>query len=153
MVLNLELCIQALETKATVGSQQAGGGIHSGFGVGFGLAGGASLGGSAPAVLLSGGGANAVSEISSQFGILTAKVKELDAQLGNVTVSCGGQLFWSIKDCKVSIMQHVLGNTMPTFTTWCHSCSVAGVKITFLVFFMWDTTYHMKKAGFTCKAG
>jgi hypothetical protein len=42
--------------------------------------------------MVQGGGA-VVADISQRLEVLVAKVKEMDAQLGNVTVHCGGQTF------------------------------------------------------------
>jgi hypothetical protein len=75
----------------------------------------------------------------------------MDAQLGNVTVSCGGQSFRSIEDCETFIVQHVPGNTYAYFYDMVSLLQRGWGENHISVSSVWDTTYHMKKAGFTCK--
>ena len=137
----LEHRILTLETRASA----AGGDVKpSVFGAGFGDVGVASLGGAASTT-------DEVADISARLGTVVAKVKELDAQLGNVTVSCGGQSFRSIDDCEAFIVQHVPGNTYAYFYDMVSLLQRGWGENHISVSAVWDTTYHMKKAGFTCK--
>jgi hypothetical protein len=140
----LEQRIQTLEARASAGG---GNGMPSVFGAGFGAIGVAGLGG-APT-----GAADTAEVANISYGLVTvvAKVKELEAQLGNVTVSCGGQLFRSIDDCEAFIVQHVPGNTYAYFYDMVSLLQRSWGESHISVSAVWDTTYHMKKAGFTCK--
>jgi hypothetical protein len=57
----------------------------------------------------------AISNLTAHMNTVAAKVKELDAQLGNVTVLCRGQSFCSIDDCEAFVVQHMPGNTYACF--------------------------------------
>jgi hypothetical protein len=61
------------------------------------------------------GGGDSLANISQRLGGLVAKVKEMKAQLGNVTVHCGGQTFWLIEDCETFVVQKVPGNMYAYF--------------------------------------
>jgi hypothetical protein len=74
----------------------------------------------------------------------------MDAQLGNVTNLCGGQSFRSIEDCDTFIVQHVPGNTYAYFYDMVSLLQRGWGENHISMTSVWDTTYHMKKAGFTC---
>jgi hypothetical protein len=97
--------IETLENQAMLGGQQGGGGMPSLFGTNFDtMAGGGNVAAPGPQ-----GNSAAVTDLSYRLGGLVAKVKEMESQLGNATVNCGGQTFRSIDDCKTFIIQHVPG--------------------------------------------
>jgi hypothetical protein len=147
---DLERRILVLETQATASGGQTGGGVPSLFGAGFGMSAGVVPGSTGHAPPTSGGG-DAINDLSVKVGTLSAKIKELEAQLGNVTVNCGGQTFRSIEDCEAFIIQHVPGNTYAYFYDMVSLLQRGWGENHISVSAVWDTTYHMKKAGFTCK--
>jgi hypothetical protein len=63
----------------------------------------------------SGLGATMAADLTVRVNTLFSRVKELDAQLGNVTVICGGQSFRLVEDCETFIVAHVPGNTYAHF--------------------------------------
>ncbi len=116
---NLERRMKALEAQIASGVGQVSGPTPSVFGIGFGAVAGAPPGAGGPPVAPTatpGLGANmAISNLNNHMNTVAAKVKELHAQLGNATVSCGGQAFCSIDDYERFIVQHLPGNIYAYF--------------------------------------
>jgi hypothetical protein len=86
---------------------------------------------------------------SPRLTTLEAKVRDLESQMDNVSVSMGGNTFKSVNDCESFILQHIPGNTYAHFydvvsllqRAWGHNH--VGVREA------WDKTYALKKAGFS----
>jgi hypothetical protein len=93
-----------------------------------------------------------VVDLTTRLNTLVAKVKDLDAQLGNLTVVCGGQTFRSMEDCEAFIVTYVPGNTYAYFYDMVSLLQRCWGENHVSVSKVWDSLYHMKKAGFTCKA-
>lgn len=53
--------------------------------------------------------------LEPRFLSLEAKVRDLEAQMDNVTVSMGGHTFKSVNDCETFILQHIPGNSYAHF--------------------------------------
>jgi hypothetical protein len=92
-----------------------------------------------------------VADLSQRLSGLAAKIKEMEAQLGNVTVHCGGQTFRSIEDCETFVIEHVPGNTYAYFYDMISLLQRGWGEKHVAVSDVWDKTYNMKRAGFTCK--
>jgi hypothetical protein len=150
--LSIEQRIRSLESQASAGGGNDVGyaGIPSLFGqsLGGGLA---SASGPAQAVGDQGMGVNATGDLTSRVNTLFSRVKELDAQLGNVTVVCGGQTFRSVEDCETFIVEHVPGNTYAHFYDMVSLLQRSWGETHISVSSVWESLYSMKKAGFTCK--
>lgn len=86
-----------------------------------------------------------------RWGRLEAKIRDLEAQMDNVTVSMGGFTFKSVDDCEAFVVGHVPGNTYAYFYDvvsllqrgWGHN-HVAVMDV-------WEKTHAIKKAGFTSR--
>lgn len=82
---------------------------------------------------------------------IEAKLRDLEAQMDNVTVSMGGFTFKSVDDCEAFVIGHVPGNTYAYFYDvvsllqrgWGHN-HVAVMDV-------WEKTHAIKKAGFTSR--
>jgi hypothetical protein len=87
--------------------------------------------------------------LEPRFLSLEAKVRDLEAQMDNVTVSMGGHTFKSVNDCETFILQHIPGNSYAHFYDvvsllqrgWGHNH--VGIRE------VWEKTYALKKAGFS----
>lgn len=90
-------------------------------------------------------------ETSHRLNEMDAKLKELDAQMGNVTISMRGYTFRSIEDCEVFIVEYVPGNTYAHFYDMISLLQRAWGETHVSVADVWSKLYNMKKAGFTCK--
>jgi hypothetical protein len=97
-------------------------------------------------------GLTVMADLMARLNTLFSKVKDLDAQLGNLTLVCGGQTFCSMEDCAAFIMAYVPGNTYGYFHDMASLLQRCWGKNHVSVSKVWDLLYHMKKAGFTCKA-
>jgi hypothetical protein len=86
-----------------------------------------------------------------RLGRIEAKLRDLEAQMDNVTVSMGGFTFKSLDDCEAFVVGHVPGNTYAYFYDvvsllqrgWGHNH--VGVMD------VWETSHAIKKAGFTSR--
>jgi hypothetical protein len=145
----LELRVQALENQAVSEGHHAGGSMPSLFGPGFGTVAGG--GGDTRMSTPPGSEDHVVADISQRLSGLAAKIKEMEAQLGNVTVHCGGQTFRSIEDCETFVIEHVPGNTYAYFYDMISLLQRGWGEKHVAVSDVWDKTYNMKRAGFTCK--
>jgi hypothetical protein len=81
---------------------------------------------------------------------LEAKVKELDSQVRNTTVTCGSFTFRSVEECETFILEYVPGNTYAHFYDMVSLLQRAG-ETPISVSDVWEKLYNMKRAGFTCK--
>jgi hypothetical protein len=90
-------------------------------------------------------------ELANNVSLLEAKVKDLDAQLGNVTVTAGSFTFSSVEDCEAFVLKHVPGNTYAYFYDMLSLLQRGWGETHVSVSVVWETMYNMKKAGFTCK--
>jgi hypothetical protein len=90
-------------------------------------------------------------DLNVRVNTLFSRVKELDAQLGNVTVICGGQSFRSVEDCETFIVTNVPGNTYAHFYDMVSLLQRSWGETHVSVSAVWEQLYSMKKAGFTCK--
>jgi hypothetical protein len=89
--------------------------------------------------------------LANTVALLEAKVKDLDAQLGNVTVTCGNFTFSSVDDCEAFVLEHVPGNTYAYFYDMMSLLQRGWGETHVSVSAVWDSMYSLKKAGFTCK--
>jgi hypothetical protein len=146
----LELQVQALENQAVTEGHHSGGSMPSLFRPGFGTVAGG--GGNTPIMMAPQGGKDhVVADLSQQLSGLAAKIKEMEAQLGNVTVHCGGQTFRSIEDCETFVIEHVPRNTYAYFYDMISLLQRGWGEKHVAVSEVWDKLYNMKRAGFTCK--
>jgi hypothetical protein len=84
-----------------------------------------------------------------RLATVEAKIRDLEAQLDNMTVSMGGFSFKSVDDCEAFVIKHVPGNTFAFFYDlvsllqrgWGHNH--IGVRE------VWENSYAIKKAGFS----
>jgi hypothetical protein len=54
-------------------------------------------------------------KLGTKVAELETKVKELDAQMGNVTIAMRGYTFKCLEDCETFVVQYVPGNTYAHF--------------------------------------
>jgi hypothetical protein len=87
----------------------------------------------------------------NRMALLEARVTDLDAQLGNVTVTCGGTTFRSIEDCQAFIVEYVPGFTYAYFYDLISLLQRSWGETHVSVSDVWEKLYNMKRAGFTCK--
>jgi hypothetical protein len=145
----LELQVQALENQAVTEGHHSRGSMPCLCGPGFGTVAGG--GGITPMMAPQGGEDHVVADLSQQLSGLAAKIKEMEAQLGNVTVHCGEQTFRSNKDCETFVIEHVPGNMYAYFYDMISLLQRGWGKKHVAVLEVWDNLYNMKRAGFTCK--
>jgi hypothetical protein len=128
--LSIEQRLRVLESVAPTAPAPNQGGIPSLFGQPLG---GAAMAPPVPVQVgtIGHGGSGHVShDLVNRVNTLFSRVKELDAQLGNVTVICGGQSFCSVEDYETFIILMCQVIPMRIFTIWSHSYNVPGVKRT-----------------------
>jgi hypothetical protein len=82
---------------------------------------------------------------------MDSKLKEMEAQMGNVTISMRGYTFRSLEDCEMFIVDYVPGNTYAHFYDIISLLQRAWGETHVSVAEVWSKLYNMKKAGFTCK--
>jgi uncharacterized coiled-coil protein SlyX len=95
--------------------------------------------------------AAAGTSLSDKVTVLESKVKELDAQMGNVTIAMRGYTFKCMEDCETFAIQYVPGNTYAHFYDMVSLLQRAWGENHVSVAEAWDKLYNMKRAGFTCK--
>jgi hypothetical protein len=82
---------------------------------------------------------------------LEAKVKDLDSQLGNTTITCSSLTFHSVDECDAFILEFVPGNTYAHFYDMVLLLQRGWGETHISVSDVWEKLYNMKRAGFTCK--
>jgi hypothetical protein len=80
---------------------------------------------------------------------IEAKIRDLEAQMDNITVSMGGFQFKSVDDCETFILKHVPGNTFAYFYDLVSLLQRGWGQNHIGVREVWEKTYALKKAGFS----
>jgi hypothetical protein len=95
--------------------------------------------------------AEASADTTHRLNEMDSKLKEMEAQMGNVTISMRGYTFRSLEDCEMFIVDYVPGNTYAHFYDIISLLQRAWGETHVSVAEVWSKLYNMKKAGFTCK--
>jgi hypothetical protein len=96
-------------------------------------------------------GSSVPATLPTQVLVLENKVKDLDAQMGHVTIAMRGYTFKCMDDCETFALQYVPGNTYAHFYDMVSLLQRAWGENHVSVADAWNKLYNMRRAGFTCK--
>jgi hypothetical protein len=91
---------------------------------------------------------NNVETLDPRLTRIEAKLRDLEAQMDNITVTMGGLTFKSVDDCEAFVIRHIPGNMYAYFYDVVSLLQRGWGHNHIGVMDAWESNHAMKKAGF-----